>query len=71
MNMERDVRNEYLAASALAFTVDMLSSLPVEQRPQSNIDEMKRMFESLLPEAKSAAELDVQRWLSRFPRVPK
>jgi hypothetical protein len=64
--MEMDQRTAYVLASAIAFTVDAISSLPAEYRPESNLADMKSLLASFPREAREFAEMDVAVWLTHF-----
>ena len=41
-------RDTYLLVEALSFTVEALSGLPIEFRPDNNISDMKRLVEEFV-----------------------
>ena len=41
-------RDGYILVEALAFTIEALSGLPIELRPDNNITDMKRLIEELV-----------------------
>jgi hypothetical protein len=41
-------RDTYLLVEALTFTVEALSGLPIELRPDNNTTDMKRLFEEFV-----------------------
>ena len=41
-------RDGYIIVEALTFAVEALSKLPIEHRPDSNIDDMKRLIEAAI-----------------------
>jgi hypothetical protein len=50
MPKQEDVtgRDKYLLVEALSFTVEALSGLPIEHRPDNNIADMKRLLEEFV-----------------------
>ena len=50
MPQQEDVtgRDTYIIVEALSFTVEALSGLPIELRPDNNITDMKRLVETFV-----------------------
>ena len=50
--MEREVpdprRDNYIIVEALSFTIEALSGLPIEHRPDNNIADMKRILDEFI-----------------------
>lgn len=65
---QRDVtgRDDFLLVEALTFTIEALSRLRVESRPENNITDMKRLLEELVmnPGALASAQQTAQRRLN-------
>jgi hypothetical protein len=59
---EVTARDGYILAEALAFTIEALSALPFEFRPDNNITDMKRLLEGLI---KQDGNLARSQWLAR------
>src|SRR6202035_5309898 len=55
-------REGYILVEALSFTIEALSALPFEFRPDNNITDMKRILDGLI---KSDAALAGSQWLAR------
>ena len=56
-------RDEFIMAQALIFALDALRRLPEDQRPESNIDDMKAILALLPITVREMAERDTGRWL--------
>jgi hypothetical protein len=58
MSQRKEVtgRDAYIMVEALTFAVEALSKLPIELRPDSNIDDMKRLIEEALRQEASLAQ---------------
>jgi hypothetical protein len=50
-------RDTYVLVEALSFTVEALSELPIELRPDNNIAEMKRLIEEFVKHDAGLAEV--------------
>lgn len=50
MSKRKDItgRDAYIMVEALTFTIEALSGLPIEFRPDNNIADMKRLVENLV-----------------------
>jgi hypothetical protein len=55
-------RDGYILVEALAFTIEALSALPFDFRPDNNITDMKRILDGLI---KQDANLARSQWLAR------
>jgi hypothetical protein len=55
-------RDGYILVEALAFTIEALSALPFEFRPDNNITDLKRILDGLI---KQDANLARSQWLAR------
>jgi hypothetical protein len=55
-------RDGYILVEALAFTIEALSALPIEFRPDNNITDMKRILDGLV---RQDATLAQSQWLAR------
>ena len=44
-------RDAYIMVEALTFTIEALSGLPIELRPDNNITDMKRLIEDFVRQA--------------------
>jgi hypothetical protein len=55
-------RDGYILAEALVFTIEALSALPIEFRPDNNITDMKRILDGLV---RRDATLAQSQWLAR------
>jgi len=49
-------RDKYILVEALSFTVEALSGLPIELRPDNNIADMKRLLEELVKQDAGLAQ---------------
>jgi hypothetical protein len=49
-------RDAYIIVEALTFTVEALSKLPIEFRPDNNIDDMKRLIDELIKNDATVAQ---------------
>jgi hypothetical protein len=56
-------RDDFIMAQALIFALEALRRLPEDQRPESNIDDMKAILAELPSTAREMAERDTGRWL--------
>jgi hypothetical protein len=56
-------RDEFIMAQALIFALHALQRLPEDQRPESNIDDMKAILAELPITVREMAERDTGRWL--------
>jgi hypothetical protein len=65
-------RDAYILVEALTFAVEALSKLPIEFRPDSNIDDMKRLLDArvkqdaTLGQAQHIAQRRVEALLAHF-----
>ena len=50
-------RDGYIIVEALTFAVEALSKLPIEHRPDSNIDDMKRLIEAAIKQDATLGQL--------------
>jgi hypothetical protein len=55
-------RDGYILVEALAFTIEALSALPIEFRPDNNINAMKRIHDGLI---RQDAALAQSKWFAR------
>jgi len=55
-------RDGYILVEALAFTIEALSALPIEFRPDNNITDMKRILDGLVRQDGTLAQ---SQWLAR------
>jgi hypothetical protein len=55
-------RDGYILVESLSFTIEALSALPFEFRPDNNITDMKRILDGLI---KRDAALAGPQWLAR------
>jgi hypothetical protein len=55
-------RDGYILVEALAFTIEALSALPIEFRPDNNITDMKRILDGLVRQDAALAQSE---WLAR------
>ncbi len=55
-------RDGYVLVEALAFTIEALSALPIEFRPDNNITDMKRILDGLVRQDGTLAQ---SQWLAR------
>ena len=56
-------RDEFIIAQALIYALDGLQRLPKDERPESNIDDMKAILAELSLTIREMAERDTGRWL--------
>jgi hypothetical protein len=58
MSEQEDVtgRDTYIIVEALTFTVEALSGLPIELRPDNNIADMNRLVETFVKQDASLAQ---------------
>ena len=56
-------RDEFIIAQALIYALDGLQRLPKDERPESNIDDMKAILAELPLTIREMAERDTGRWL--------
>ena len=56
-------RDEFIMAQALIFALDGLRRVPEDERPESNIDDMKAILAELPITVREMAERDTGRWL--------
>ena len=63
-------RDAYVIVEALTFTIEALSGLPIEHRPDNNITDMKRLVDDFV---KKDATLSVSQSIAhnRLANVPK
>jgi hypothetical protein len=50
-------RDGYIMVEALTFAVEALSKLPIEHRPDNNIDDMKRLIEAAVKQDANLGQL--------------
>ncbi len=72
---KRDItrRDEFIMAEALAFAIAALGRLPLELRPDNNIDDMKRLLDELVksPGALADAQKTARRRLRALLDGPR
>ena len=58
MSERKDItgRDAYIMAEALTFTIEALSGLPIELRPDNNITDMKRLIEEFVKQDANLAQ---------------
>jgi hypothetical protein len=56
-------RDEFILAQALIFALDGLRRVPEDQRPESNVHDMKAILAALPITVREMAERDTGRWL--------
>ena len=49
-------RDAYIMVEALTFTIEALSGLPIELRPDNNISDMKRLIEEFVKQDANLAQ---------------
>ena len=49
-------RDAYIMVEALTFTIEALSGLPIELRPDNNISDMKRLIEAFVKQDANLAQ---------------
>ena len=54
--MGSDPRDAYIIVEALTFTIEALSGLPIELRPDNNITDMKRLIEEFVKQDANLAQ---------------
>ena len=52
-------RDGYILVEALSFTIEALSALPLEFRPDNNITDMKRILDGLIKQDANLAEFQM------------
>jgi hypothetical protein len=64
-------RDRYVMVEALSFTIEALTMLPIEHRPDNNIADMKRLLDDFVrtDPALSAFQEIAQRCLENLKRV--
>jgi hypothetical protein len=52
-------RDAYIMVEALTFTIEALSGLPIELRPDNNITDMKRLIEDFVKQDANLAQSQI------------
>ena len=52
-------RDAFIIVEALTFAVEALSKLPIEFRPDSDIEDMKRLIDELIKEDAAVAQMQM------------